>query len=394
MATKKDNAIILLEEVLENLENPKFSIFSAIQKLNRIGKLLNEKSLIIWTEIQLGNSNYTIPLEKWIESYLENSEKKDKVSQENLDKATDELKKLNVELVSMVSNDELTAKATASGGGFANIGFIEEKYNDFVKTKRGNDGTYYKGSLMTTLSTIKSLAYKKASLYHSKYAYEALPESNFEVLKKKTEDVLFEIDPEIAELLLLAFKSVSSDNQEEWSQALTSCRRFFEKLADNLYPATDLKLNDRSLTQENYINRLWAYMDKNIESKSNKDIAKKHVDLLGAYLQGLYRMTNKGVHSDLNRFEAIRTVMHIYLLCADLLEYLDKDKFRNKKPNIYNATLDELEVIGNVNRNIAKEIIKLRVVNKQITSELLLKIPGFGKKTLDMFLNNISIEKE
>lgn len=86
--------------------------------------------------------------------------------------------------------------------------------------------------------------------------------------------------------------------------------------------------------------------------------------------------------------------MHIYLLCADLLEYLDKDKFRNKKPNIYNATLDELEVIGNVNRNIAKEIIKLRVVNKQITSELLLKIPGFGKKTLDMFLNNISIEKE
>ncbi|HZK72087.1 MAG TPA: helix-hairpin-helix domain-containing protein [Clostridia bacterium] len=394
MATKKENAIILLEEVLENLENPKYSIFSAIQKLNRIGKLLNEKNLIIWTEIQLGNSNYTIPLEKWIESYLENSKKKDKVSQENLDKATDVLNKLNVELVSMVSNEELTAKATASGGGFENIGFIEEKYNDFVKTKRGNDGTYYKGSLMTTLSTIKSLAYKKASLYHSKYAYEALPESNFEVLKKKTEDVLFEIDPEIAELLLLAFKSVSSDNQEEWSQALTSCRRFFEKLADNLYPATDLKLNDRSLTQENYINRLWAYMDRNIESKSNKDIAKKHVDLLGAYLQGLYRMTNKGVHSDLNRFEAIKTVMHIYLLCADLLEYLDKDKFRNKKPNIYNATLDELEVIGNVNRNIAKEIIKLRVVNKQITSELLLKIPGFGKKTLDMFLNNISIEKE
>ena len=394
MATKKENAIILLEEVLENLENPKYSIFSAIQKLNRIGKLLNEKSLIIWTEIQLGNSSYTIPLEKWIECFLENQKKEDKESQENLDKATEVLKKLNIELVSMVSNEELTAKATAAGGGFQNIGYIEEKYNDFVKTKRGNDGTYYKGSLMTTLSTIKSLAYKKASLYHSKYAYEALPESNFEVLKKKTEDVLFEIDPEIAELLLLAFKSVSSDNQEEWSQALTSCRRFFEKLADNLYPATDLKLNDRSLTQENYINRLWAYMDKNIESKSNKDIAKKHVDLLGAYLQGLYRMTNKGVHSDLNRFEAIKTVMHIYLLCADLLEYLDKDKFRNKKPNIYNATLDELEVIGNVNRNIAKEIIKLRVVNKQITSELLLKIPGFGKKTLDMFLNNISIEKE
>jgi DNA uptake protein ComE-like DNA-binding protein len=394
MTTKKDNAINLLEEVLENLETPKFSIFSAIQKLNRIGRLLNEKKLTIWTEIQLGNLDYTIPLENWLKCYIENSKNGDNVSEEKLFKATDELKKLGVELFSMISSEELNAKAIDSGGGFANIGFIEERYNDLVKMKKGNDSTYYKNNLITTLSTIKSLAYKKASLYHSKYAYEALPESNFEVLKKKIEDVLFDIDPEIAELLLLAFKSVSSDNQEEWSQALTSCRRFFEKLADNLYPATDVKLNDRSLSQENYINRLWAYMDKNIESKSNKDIAKKHVDLLGAYLQGLYRMTNKGVHSDLNRFEAIKTVMHIYLLCADLLEYLDKDKFRNEKPNIYNATLDELEVIGNVNRNVAKEIIKLRVANKQITKELLLKIPGFGKKTLDLFLKNISIEKE
>lgn len=392
MESKKDKAISLLEEVIENLENPKFSIFSAVQKLNRIGKLLNEDSLTIWTEIQLGNSNYTIALKNWIDSYLQNQNNKTKESEKKLAEDTQKLEEAGIKLGTIVTNDEFSAKASESGGGFLSIGFIEEKYNDFIKTKKGNDGTYYKSNLANTLSIIKSIAYKKASYYHKKYAYESLPESNFDILKEKIDDVLFDIDPELTEKLLLAFKGVSSNKPEEWSQAFTSCRRFFEKLADNLHPVTDSQINERSLSQENYINRIWAYMDKSIESSSNKEIAKKHVDLLGAYLQGLYKITNKGVHSDLNRFEAIKTVMHIYLLCADLLNYLDKDKFLNKKPNIHTATLDELEVIGNISRKIAKEIIKLRINKGILTEELLKQIPGIGDKTLKVLLDNISIE--
>ena len=393
MDSKKDKAILLLEEVIESLENPKFSLFSAIQKLNRIGKLLNENKLIIWTEIQIGNSNYTIALKNWIDSYVENQKQKTKITEKKLNEFTAELDKIGIELGSVISSEELSVKSDESGGGFLNIGFIEEKYNDFLKTKKGNDGTYYKSNLANTLSTVKAIAYKKASFYHKKYAYESLPESNFEILKDNVEDVLFDLNPELAEQLLLAFKGVSSDNPEQWSQAFTSCRRFFEKLADNLYPATDIKINGRDLNQENYINRLWAYMDTSIESKSNKEIAKKHVDFLGAYLQSLYKITNKGVHSNLNRFESIKTVMHIYLLCADLLKYLDKDKFINKKPNIHSATLDELEVVGEISRKIAKEIIKLRVTNNKITEDLLKTIPGLGEKTLKKLLDNLSIEQ-
>lgn len=44
MNNKKEKAIQLLDEVISNLENPKVSLLNIIQKLNRIGKLLNEKS--------------------------------------------------------------------------------------------------------------------------------------------------------------------------------------------------------------------------------------------------------------------------------------------------------------------------------------------------------------
>jgi DNA uptake protein ComE-like DNA-binding protein len=391
MNSKKEKGISLLDEVIENLENSKFSLFSSIQKLNRIGKLLNEEKLVIWTEIQIGNTKYTSILQKWLKSYIENDKEKTKESEKELEKVTDKVEELGITLGEVITNEELSAKAIESGGGFLNIGFVEEKYNDFVKTKKGNDKTYYKTNLSTTLSAVKALAYKKASFYHKKYAYEHLPESNFEVLKNNVEDVLFDIDPELAEQLLLAFKSVSSKNEEEWSQGLTSCRRFFEKLADNLYPPSEKKINGRSLSKENYINRLWAYMDENIKSKSNKDLAKKHVDLLGLYLQSTFKLANKGVHSNLTRLEAIKTVMHIYLVCADLLDYLDKEKFIEKKPTIYSATLDEIEIVGGVSRKIGKEIIKLRVRKSKLTEDDLKQIPGLGIKTLKKLLDNISI---
>jgi len=47
---------------------------------------------------------------------------------------------------------------------------------------------------------------------------------------------------------MLAFKNVNSDSKEEWSQALTTCRRTIQKLADDLYPP-----NDKIIMVENLV---------------------------------------------------------------------------------------------------------------------------------------------
>ncbi|WP_243347815.1 hypothetical protein [Parabacteroides sp. FAFU027] len=391
MKSKKEQGIKLLENVFIDLENPKNTLFNAVQKLNRIGHLLNEEDLLIWTEIELGNDKYTKPLKDLLTS-IRLDEKADEIARKLFLDSQAKLKELGIHLGKTISIEELEARSTKAGGGLENIGFIEERYNDLVKSRRNNDSIYYKSNLTTTISIVKTEAYKKAAFYHKKYAFEGLPESVFQILKTQVEDKLLDINPEIAEMLMLAFKSVSSDKQEEWAQALTSCRRFFEKLADSLYPATEEKINGRSLSQNNYINRIWAYMDKCIESDSDRELAKSHVDFIGSYLQKLYKITNKGVHSDLNRFDALKTIMHIYLLCADLLNYLDNKLFMKPIPNIHTATLDELEVVGEISKNLAKEIIKLRVSTREITEDSLKQLPGMGTKTLKKFLSNVSIE--
>ena len=67
---------------------------------------------------------------------------------------------------------------------------------------------------------------------------------------------------------------------------------------------------------------------------------------------------------------------------ADLLNYLDKSS-KNIKPDINKTTLDEFEALLNINRGIAKEIIKARVNEGKLDLDILANIQGVGPKTLD-----------
>ena len=318
----------------------------------------------------------------------------EKEQQAIIEKINNELDKINEKLNINYSLEEIAIKADKSGGGCSNIGFVEERYNDLVKTKKANDGIYYKVNLLKHISYVKREAHNKANKLYNKVAFSDAPQTVFDVLKDEIDDKLLDLDPELAENLMLAFRGVTTGKSEEWSQALTTCRRLIEKLADNLYPPTDKKIKGRSLRKNQYINRLWAYMDKAIESKSDKQLAKSHVDFLGKYLEALHKKTHKGVHATLTRYEAIKAVMHTYLMVGDILNYLDGPSRRDKKPNIHKVSLDELQSFLDVNKNIAKEIVKLRANERHLDEKKLGTIKGIGPKTIAKAKESFSFDNE
>lgn len=74
------------------------------------------------------------------------------------------------------------------------------------------------------------------------------------------------------------------------------------------------------------------------------------------------KITNKGVHDEVSQLEATKAVFHIYLMLADLLEYLDPSAVsKTTKPKITDVTLDEIEALLNVKRDVAKAIVIARV---------------------------------
>jgi hypothetical protein len=382
MKTKAD-LLKLLEEIISVLENPKGSILSAIQKLSRVAFLIENDDLQKWCAIQLGDSNYTTVIKKLLEIHIENQNNPSKKNEKEKEDLKRQFKDLGLSFDYHLSQDEINAKVNESGGGYINIGFVEEKYADLVRKKVGNDNVYYKSNLLSHLNFVRNAAHQKASVIYNKLKYSETPKNSFDLLREKVDDKLLDIAPELAEQLMLAFKSVNSRKDEEWSQALTTCRRLIEGLADIVYPPTDKKNKDgRELGKNNYINRIWAYMDEAIDSDSNKQLAKSHIDYLGFWLEKINKLSNKGVHANLKQFEATKTVFHLYLVLADIIEYISKTQPRSQKININSASLDEIESLLGVKRDIAKEIIKLRVSEKIITIDNLSKLKGIGPKTL------------
>jgi DNA uptake protein ComE-like DNA-binding protein len=386
MVNLKEEALKLLEEALGELEAQKGSVLPGIQKLLRAARIVGEENVSKWCDLQLGKEDYTSPLKKYTDAVVASVETKGKKTEERLAEAQTGLNEIGLKAGQHFSVDDINFMLDEAGGGFASIGFIEEQYADLVRMKRGNNGQFYKQHLSLRINYVRRAAHDKAIALFNKLAFSETPRTAFDYLREEVDDKLLDLNPELAEKLMVAFKSVSSENPEEWSHALTTCRRLIEGIADELFPPTPpiQEINNgRKLGQAQYINRLWAFMDKAIESESNRKLAKAHIDLLGTYLENIHKLTNKGVHATLTKLEAVKTVFHTYLMLADILGYLKPAEAKKEKPlNIHAATLDELESVLGVSRTIAKEIVKLRVKDSTLTPKMLGQIRGIGPKTV------------
>ena len=390
---QQKESLRLLEEALKELESQKGSVLSAVQKISRVALIIDNSDIYKWCQIQLGNQEYAIALTDFVDTLVLLQDNESKELKEKRKQQQKELDKLGLKHEIHYSTEEINTKLNTSGGRYENIGFLEERYNDLVRNKSGNDGTYYKNNLNTHINYVKKKAHEIASKLYNEVKFSGTVSNCFDLLKNEIDDRLLDLNPAIAEQLMLSFKAVSSNKEEEWSQALTTCRRLLEGLADELYPASDKKVNGRILGQGQYVNRLWAFMDDSIESDSNKALAKTHIDFLGAWLEKINKLANKGVHSDLGQLEATKAVFHTYLVIADILQYLHQDEQKIEKPDINSASIDELEALLDINRMTAKEIFKMRIKEGYIDLDILATINGVGKKTIEKAQTVFSVDE-
>lgn len=382
MADKKAEALKIVEEGLKELESAKGSVTVGVQKLSRAAKLLNNQEIYVWAEIQLGNNTYCNIIKPFIDEFIaESSKDADEQNFDEVLKIVDNFPKdVNYEIH---LNPSICFKIDKAAGGMHSVDFIESSLQDLIRLKKGNRSSLYKNPLKRHLNYIKNTAHQYLAELHEILKFSGTVTSSFDLLKNAVDDRLLDLDPEIAEQLMLTFKSVSSNSKEEWSHALTTCRRLLENLADKLYPSSDLIIGKRTFKQNQFVNRLWQFMNDAIGSDSNRELAQMHVNYLGLWLEKANKITNKGVHDEVSQLEATKAVFHIYLMLADTLDYLDPAAVsKTTKPKITEVSLDEIEALLNVKRDVAKAIVVARVNNKGLTIEQLAEVKGVGPKTV------------
>ncbi len=285
------------------------------------------------------------------------------------------------------TTQEIVPRLGIAGGGFESIEFVEEKRDELRKEKRGNDHTYYISNLSKTISSCANAASSRAAKLYASFSFGDIPSRQFDFIRERVDDLLLDICPDAIEKFMSAYERLGSASSEDWSLALTACRRVIKAVADAIFPPTKELRNGRKLGEDEYINRLWAFLDDQLEASSDKNLAKTHVDYLGSFVQRLNTKASKGVHASVSYEEAVRAVLYTYLTLGDILEFAStgvKQALEEEgKIDVNSASLEDLRNVSGFNSTIAKEIVKKRTKAPFGSVEQLLEIKGLGPKTLE-----------
>ena len=126
--------------------------------------------------------------------------------------------------------------------------------------------------------------------------------------------------------LAAVYENLQSENPEDWANAVHSCRRILQDLADVLYPARadiEEEINGKKriikLGADNYVNRLIAFLEEKTDSERFEEIVGSHLKFIGDRLDSVFHAAQKGSHAVVTKDEADRYVVYTYLVVGDIL---------------------------------------------------------------------------
>ncbi len=368
---KSGMALHLVKEAIDALHtrSPN-STSTAVRKLQTAAILIDNKALAAWCDFQLGKLEHLVS----------------KGTNEDINVYISRLRDQLHEHKIPFTAEELLPRLSEAGGNVSSIEFIEDILNQMQKEKQGNDRTYYQQNLMRVISATANAAATHANRLYANLAFGEVPRQHFDLIRDRVDNLLLDICPETIEKFMAAYERLASGRTEDWSHALTSCRRIIKAVADVIYPPKDGKVAGRKVGDQQYINRIWAFLDENMASSSNKNLAKAHINYLGSFIEELNNKTSKGVHSDVSHEEAIRTVLYTYLTLGDILDFtgesVSKALKERGKINVNSASIEEMLSVPGMTNDIAKQIVKRRVKRAFASIEELQELKGVGPSTV------------
>ena len=121
--------------------------------------------------------------------------------------------------------------------------------------------------------------------------------------------LLEDLNPKLFDSLGAAVQALDrAQTEEDVAQASLSGRRYFERLADTLFPARDGLVDGRKVGKQEYKNRIWAFLSENSDNTS------LDYKTLGTELDRLIAEFNAGLHSA----RPLRVVMQAFVDTAML----------------------------------------------------------------------------
>ncbi|MGY4524518.1 AbiTii domain-containing protein [Pseudomonas sp. UBA4617] len=322
-------ALPLSEEILTDIELGRVSLTSIALKASRLARLLGDfekQQIMLYEASGYPSSPNGIPSEVWSLAKIAG-----RVYQKKIE---DEIKEFaRTESLDQIALEIEAAREGVKAAADPDLSISSANPNQYVFNPTGN-AKERKGYIDVITIKSKLLAERRAYVhnYVSGVFYElkfsAVPEDVFQRTRIRVDSKVGEIVPTAMKKFAAVYDNLLSENDEDWANAVHSCRRILQDTADALYPPTADKVIGEGKNQktiklgpDNYINRLVAYVEQNSHSARFNEIVGSHMSYLGERLDAIFQAAQKGSHHVIaSQDEADRYVIYTYLVIGDILQ--------------------------------------------------------------------------
>lgn len=177
------------------------------------------------------------------------------------------------------------------------------------------------------LSKTRGLVHRYVAEKHYELKFSGISSEVFSRIRERVDTSIGSLVPDATKKFTAVYDNLQSENSEDWSNAVHSCRRILQDLADALFPPQqDRTIKEKGkpkkikMGPDQYINRLIAFVEENSTSDRYVDVVGSQLGFLGDRLDSIFRAAQKGSHDNIvDREEADRYVVYTYLVVGDIL---------------------------------------------------------------------------
>jgi len=236
------------------------------------------------------------------------------------------------------------------------------------------------------ISGAQRWVYDQVSAIQERLEFGQIPSNAIETTFQFVDTQLFELVPEAAERLLVAYRNLAEKGEENWINVVDTCRRVMKDFADAVFPPQPDPVDGLVVTDDKYLNRIRAHVKRTVESRRQRDQLAAVIELLAELLARTDNLASRSVHAGkVSRFEAERIVLYTYLAIGDILVLsgtAHRPDATTNRLNLNVATMMQLTGELGLPEKLTGEILRARKRQPFRSWEDVAKVSGVGPQTL------------
>lgn len=328
---RNKEALELSEEILRNFELSEIPTQNIVLKCLRLARLINDFEALEWLKqeangFELNEKGYLTDI-----AWMATGKSGRRYFIDDPDSKAAKPKKVErafTQTIAVLEASVIAAKARMEVAYDRNISLSSHsQYSQIAPpgnvVERNSIATLIRDNT-EKIEKVKSRLYEYAFNVNYELKFGEITEDIFTRKRKNVDIILKDICPEAIQKFISVYENLKSDNDEDWANAVHTCRRILKDVADVLYPPSDepIQVPGRKpikVGEEQYINRLIQYINSKSTSEKFSSIVGSHLSFIGERLDGVYEATNKGTHAEVTLDEAERYIIYTYLVIGDIL---------------------------------------------------------------------------